>query len=138
MRRQLLLIVLAASACLAQSGRPPGMSYAVENPPQPQIEVRQIRGKAIDRMNMAIPLVQLGLYTAAGPHKLLAIAATGEHGKFDFGHELPPGKYRLIVRYPGLCTANIPVDLSRHGSGKKIALHMVFPGLGGCSYAVLR
>ncbi|TAN22952.1 MAG: hypothetical protein EPN33_05495 [Acidobacteria bacterium] len=138
MRCRLLLIILAAAACLAQTAQRPGMSYAVENPPNPQLAVRQIRGEAVDPIHMGIPLVELGLYTGAAPHKLLAVGSTDENGKFDFGKKVAPGKYHLIALYPGLCTANIPLLVNRHGSGKKIILHMTYPGLGACSYASLK
>lgn len=136
--RRFLLLILFAGMCLAQTARRPGMSYAVENPPNPQFEVRRIRGEAVDPIQMAIPLVELGLYTDATPHKLLALGSTDEHGKFDFGKQIAPGKYHLIAIYPGLCTANIPLEVNRYGSDKKIILHMTYPGLGACSYALLK
>lgn len=136
--RRLLLLIACAGMCLAQTARRPGMSYTLESPPNPQLDVRQIRGEAVDPIPTAIPLVALGLYTDAAPHKLLALGSTDEQGKFDFGKKIAPGKYRLIAIYPGLCTANIPLAVTRHGSGKKIILHMTYPGLGACSYAMLK
>lgn len=136
--RRFLFFLLLAGMCLAQTAHRPGMSYAVESPPNPQLEVRRIRGEAVDPIQTAIPLVELGLYTGSAPHKLLALGSTDEQGKFDFGKQIAPGKYHLIAIYPGLCTANIPLLVDRHGTGKKIILHMTYPGLGACSYALLK
>lgn len=114
------------------------MTYEIENPPNLLLEVKRIRGLAVDPTATVIPGIALGLYTESEPHRLLAAATTDEKGKFDFGKSIPPGDYRLIAKYPGLCTANVPIQLSRKGSGKEIQLRMQSPALGGCSTASLR
>ncbi|MGH9487519.1 MAG: carboxypeptidase-like regulatory domain-containing protein [Terriglobales bacterium] len=135
--RWLALLLLAAAAA-AQFAQRPGMSYERENPPNlARLDVRRIRGKVVDRMHTAVPGVALGLYTETAPHKLLALGTSDTQGNFDFGKKIAAGNYRLIAKYPGLCTANIPLQVNPHGSGKKIILHMQYPGLGFCSFALL-
>lgn len=113
-----------------------GMSYTRETPPnRVRLALRRLQGQAKDRMENVIPGVQLGVYTDAGPHRLLAASVTDEHGKFDFGKAVPPGDYRLIAKYPGLCTANIPVEINPRARHSHLELRMEYPGLDVCSYA---
>lgn len=137
----LSLIPLALGMCAlaqapAQRPAPSAMSYEDETPPSPvRFELRRVAGVARDRAGMAIPRVGLGLFTDAAPHRLLALVVTGPNGKFDFG-KLPDGDYRLVAKYPGLCTANIPIALRRQARNRHhLELRMEYPGLDVCSYA---
>lgn len=140
MRRRLtpILIVLAA-AVLAQTAPRPAMSYeAGGNRNQPSIAVRQVRGVVKDREGIAVPHVGLGLFTGTPDHRLVEMVLSGPDGQFDFGQHISEGRYRLVAKYPGLCTVNIPIVLNRRASGKKILLDMRYPGLDVCSYAQLQ
>ena len=128
---------------MPQTARRPAMSYEVESPPvagapaQPQLRVRTIQGEVRDREGMAIPHVGLGLFTDTPDHRFLRIVVTGDNGSFDFGH-VAPGSYRLVAKYPGLCTANIPLSVDRNAPGRHILLRMEYPGLDVCSRARLK
>jgi len=138
MRRLLLLLFLSGLA-LGQLAKRPGMSYTEETPPnRVRIVLKHLRGQARDRGDQPIPAVALGLYTEAAPHELIALGETDDGGNFDFGKKLAPGPYRLIAMYPGLCTANIPVEVNPRGPDKKLALRMEYPGLDVCSYATAK
>src|SRR5262245_37176629 len=55
----------------------------------------------------SVPGACLGLFTEEG-HRLIATGAADQGGKFQFG-KVPNGKYRLVVRAGGFCTANVPL-----------------------------
>ncbi len=113
-----------------------GMSYTREHPPNlRRLGLRRLQGQARDRMHNAIPGVQLGVASDPAPHRLLQAGVTDEHGKFNFGKAVPPGNYRLIAKYPGLCTANIPIAISPRARHNHLQLRMEYPGLDVCSYA---
>lgn len=147
---QRLLVALAALALLTlpgaaqQRGEPSpaqaqGMRYEEESPPiLERLPLRQLRGQARDRMGNAISGLLLGLYTDASPHQLLAATETDAHGNFDFGRRLPAGNYRLIAKYPGLCTANIPVAVTTQTRHSHLELRMEYPGLDVCSSAQVK
>ncbi len=117
----------------------PGLSYTRETPPnRVRLPLRRVRGQALDHIGMVVPNVVLGLYSDPAPHKLLARAMTGPGGHFDFGNHIPPGNYRLIAMYPGACTANIPLQVNPRAKNKRLRLRMEYPGMGMCSYALLR
>ncbi len=143
MRAALLLTLALGWGAAAQfaplPGQPPGLSYTRETPPnRARLAVPRIQGRALDHIGMAVPEVVLGLYSDPAPHQLLARAMTGPNGHFDFGKKIPPGNYRLIAMYPGTCTANIPLQVNPRAKHKKLQLRMEYPGLGVCSYALLR
>ncbi|MGH9415219.1 MAG: carboxypeptidase-like regulatory domain-containing protein [Terriglobales bacterium] len=132
---------LAAAATPAQYAAPyhPKMAYAEQaSPARARLPLPRIRGQITDRAGNAVPQVELGLYTDAAPHKLLALALSDDHGKFDFGGAIPSGNYRLIAMYPGLCTANVPLELNRNARRRSLALRMEYPGLDVCSHATLK
>jgi hypothetical protein len=143
LRLRLLLPLLLATPLWPQAPvRPPrpAMSYEVETPPNNvRFDLRRVQGIAVDRAGMVIPRVGVGLFTDDPAHHLLAMVITGEDGKFDFGKAIPDGNYRLVAKYPGLCTANIPLALShKTGSRHHLELRMEYPGLDVCSYALAK
>lgn len=137
-----LLLTLAFGAVgqyAPQLAQRPGLSYTRETPPnRARLTLPRVQGRALDHIGMVIPEVVLGLYSDPAPHKLLARAMSGPDGRFDFGKSIAAGSYRLIAMYPGTCTANIPLRVDRRAKRKKLQLQMEFPGLGVCSYALLR
>jgi|GEM_PF-4599617 len=137
--RRLLLLLFLSGLLYGQFAKRPGMSYAEETPPnRVRIVLRHLHGQARDRGDQAVPAVALGLYTEAAPHTLVALGQTDDGGNFDFGKKLAAGSYRLIAMYPGLCTANIPVEVNPRGPNQKIELRMEYPGLDVCSYATAK
>jgi hypothetical protein len=120
-------------------GQRPGLSYTRETPPnRVRLPLPRVQGQALDHIGLVVPDVVLGLYSDPAPHRLLARAMSGPGGHFDFGKRIPPGNYRLIAMYPGTCTANIPLRVDPRAKHKKLQLRMEYPGLGVCSYALLR
>lgn len=117
----------------------PKMAYAEQSPPATvRLALPQVRGQVTDRVGNAVAQVELGLYTDPAPHKLVALALSDDNGKFDFGRSIPSGDYRLIAMYPGLCTANVPIELTPKARRRQLALRMAYPGLDVCSTATLR
>jgi hypothetical protein len=135
-----MALAVAASAQYASlPNKAPGLSYTRENPPnRVRLALPRVQGQALDHIGMAVPGVVLGLYSDPAPHRLLARTVSDTSGRFDFGKAIPPGTYRLIAMYPGTCTANVPLRISRRARHKQLRLRMEYPGLGVCSYALLR
>lgn len=136
----LALPALAGAPAQLLAPSPKAMSYEEETPPNlVRFELRKVEGVARDRMGNVIPTVGLGLFTDASPHRLVAMVITDDKGKFDFSDRVPDGDYRLVAKYPGLCTANIPLAV-RHKAPNRhhLDLRMEYPGLGVCSYATAK
>ena len=144
-----LLCAVALGVSLAAAGqnpapRKPPMSYEVEvapvagAPAQAALEVSRIRGRVHDHAGNSIPTAGLGLFTADASHRFIAMVITDNKGTFDFGKAIPAGSYRLVAKYPGSCTANIPITVSRRAHHSKIDLTMEYPGLDLCSSARAR
>lgn len=118
-----------------------GMSYEIEvapvagAPEQPALEISRIRGRARDPGGNAIEDVGLGLFTADASHRFITMVVSDADGNFDFGKSVPAGQYRLVAKYPGSCTANIPITLNRRARHSHIDLTMAYPGLEVCSSA---
>jgi len=146
-RRSLPVLGLALAAALAAQvpqtlpqavTAARALAYEEETPPNlSRLELRRAEGVARDRSSSPIPAVTIGLFSDdGGGHKLLAALTTGQDGKFDFGDKIPDGNYRLIAKYPGLCTANIPIAVRKHARHHhRLELRMEYPGLDVCSYA---
>jgi hypothetical protein len=80
----------------------------------------------------------LSLFTERD-HRLVTIIKAGEYGSFDLG-DVAPGRYRLLARAEGFCTANIPIRVvkssSSRESGIKLGILVYFlpTGIDTCSY----
>lgn len=71
-------------------------------------------------------------------HKLVTSVRADADGRFEFKN-VAPGRYRLLARAEGLCTANIPVEIvkpSRHRRAG-ILVHFRARGIDTCSYGEL-
>ncbi|HEY7837136.1 MAG TPA: carboxypeptidase-like regulatory domain-containing protein [Terriglobales bacterium] len=134
----------AGGAAAPRQAPRPFMSYEVEVPPvagapaQAALEVSRIRGRAHDDVGNSIATVGLGLFTADANHQFITMVITDNQGKFDFGQAIPAGNYRLVAKYPGSCTANIPITVNRRAHHSTIDLTMEYPGLDLCSSARVR
>jgi hypothetical protein len=84
-----------------------------------------------------VPGACFGLFTDKG-HSLVASVRAGSDGQFRF-EAVPPGRYRLIARAEGLCTANVPLEVVRSSHRRKaeILIHFRAAGIDTCSYAEL-
>ena len=97
------------------------------------LSVRQVAGLAHDDNGDLIPNMNVGLFTEK-EHALVAVAQTGGDGKFIF-KGVAPGRYRLVAKSEGFCTANVPIAV---GNSKRansiIELHMKVGRIDSCSF----
>jgi hypothetical protein len=101
------------------------------------LSVSVVSGVALDKDQVPIPSVCLGLFTERG-HRLVASAVTDQKGGFNFSRVIP-GRYRLVAMYSGFCPANLSLRvmrrLSEHEQKRKhLVLHMQPKGMDSCSY----
>ncbi len=116
-----------------------GMVYGDQNQIDPNpIELREIRGKAIDPSATEMAGLCLGIFTES-EHELLKFAQSDEHGNFSLSAEnLPGGEYRLVGQTPGFCPANARIRIkARSGQKKTLLVHMNARGIDSCSYVEL-
>ncbi len=74
-----------------------------------------------------------------GDHKLVASAKADSNGRFEL-KDVMQGRYRLVARAEGLCTANIPLEVVKHSSRtrREILVHFCPSGIDTCSYGDLK
>lgn len=100
------------------------------------LTLRTVGGMARDEQGVPTPEVLFGLFTDKD-HRLMATVRSASDGTFRF-RDVAPGPYRLVVKYDGFCSANIPISVSRHASLKEdVDVHMKPAGLDSCSYGTL-
>jgi hypothetical protein len=132
-----LLLVLPTSAQQPEECKP-NITYENRN----QIEYRPlsvsiVSGVALDKDQVPIPTVCLGLFTERG-HRLVANAVTDQKGSFNFSRVIP-GTYRLVAKYDGFCPANLSLRIMGRPSKsnqrpKHLVFHMQPTGMDSCSY----
>jgi hypothetical protein len=84
-----------------------------------------------------VPRACLVLFTEKD-HKLVMSVRADTNGRFELKN-VAPGRYRLLARAEGLCTANIPIEIvksSRRGKAR-ILVHFLARGIDTCSYGEL-
>jgi hypothetical protein len=101
------------------------------------LSVSIVSGVALDKDQVPIPSVCLGLFTERG-HRLVANAVTDQTGSFNFSRVIP-GRYRLMAKYNGFCPANLSLRIMRRPSksnrkGRHLVFHMQPTGMDSCSY----
>jgi hypothetical protein len=109
-----------------------------ENQPDPApLKLRDlegvVRGLGGDPMSMA----SVALFTEQG-HALVASTTSNKDGKFKF-NKVDKGLYRVVVRVPGLCPANVPIVLE--GSllaHHKLVVTMQAKDIDTCSYGTTK
>jgi carboxypeptidase family protein len=105
------------------------------------LKVHAIRGTNLievgnEQQQMGIPGACLILFTESD-RRLVASVKTGADGRFEM-KGIVPGRYRLIARLNGFCTANIPVEIIKSSRRKtQIVVHFRVTGLDDCSYGEL-
>jgi hypothetical protein len=140
---QLLTIALAGLLFAGAAGRgqtaPQDPStYVDENQPDPApLKLREldgvVRGLGGDPMSRA----SVALFTEQG-HQLVASTVSDKDGKFKFA-KVDKGPYRVVVRVPGLCSANVPVLLeSSLLAHHKLVVTMQPKDIDTCSYGTTK
>jgi hypothetical protein len=95
--------------------------------------LQTVVGKVHDEQQVPIPKAAFALFTEK-THQLVSFTESASDGSFAFGH-VAPGLYRLVVKYEGFCSANIPISVTRHArSGGRLDVHMKPASLDSCSY----
>jgi hypothetical protein len=100
--------------------------------------VIEIRENVI-KPNETVPGACLSLFTPE--EKFIKNTKADLSGAFQFD-DVAPGRYRLLVRAPGFCTANIPilvVKASRKSKvlRRKIVVHYRVSGIDTCSWGAI-
>jgi hypothetical protein len=100
------------------------------------LTVRSLKGLVHDEQGVPVPGVSFGVFTDAD-HRLIATVRSVSSGVFEF-RNLAPGRYRLIAKYDGFCSANIPISISKRASAKRgVDVHMKPAGIDSCSYGTM-
>jgi hypothetical protein len=134
-----LSLVICCSFAMAQAEEC-GRAFVYENRNQVNprsLILQSVRGRVFDSDRTNVPGICLGVFSNDGK-TLIATAAADRNGHFAF-ETLNPGKYRLVARGLGFCTANVPISLVRRKTktkpgNRRIALHMRPRGIDSCSY----
>jgi Carboxypeptidase regulatory-like domain len=108
-----------------------GMIYRDVNQIDTKIRVRQMRGFAVDKQDIRVPGVCVGLFTDSD-HKLIAAVKTSADGAFEF-QKVRKGSYRLVVEYEAFGTANSVVTLGWRGATSMV-VRMQARGIDTTSY----
>ena len=95
------------------------------------LQLGTVRGIAQDNQGEKIPKACVGVFTEAD-HKLVATRETDDKGRFAL-EKVPKGVYRLVIKYPGFCPANVRIQVSGK-RGKSATVHMRAAGIDTCSY----
>jgi hypothetical protein len=131
-------LLFAGYAGPAQTAPTVSPAYVDENQPDPApLKLRDlegvVRGLGGDPMSMA----SVALFTEQG-HALVASTTSNKDGKFKF-NKVDKGLYRVVVRVPGLCPANVPIVLE--GSllaHHKLVVTMQAKDIDTCSYGTTK
>ena len=88
----------------------------------PSLKISEVKGRAVDPDKVPIPQAQVLLFTGR-EHILLAKTSTDAAGKFAF-HNVRHGTYRLVLKSPGFCPANVPIVVEVWKRRRTVVLHM--------------
>ena len=70
-------------------------------------------------------------------HQLVASVTADSRGRFEFIH-VKPGRYRLVARYDGFCTGNIPIEVVKPHRRGEIVIYFRSRGIDYCSDGEIR
>ncbi len=101
------------------------------------LSLQTLSGIAQDKAQTAIPNVCIVIFTADSAHRRVSWTETDKKGAYTLPL-LPDGKYRLVAAYDSLCTANVPLNVSRKANDERLQLIMQPRGLDSCSYGKLK
>lgn len=102
------------------------------------ISLQDVSGIAMDKDGVVVSGVCVAVFTEKD-HLLASTIATDQGGKFRVD-KLPKGDYRLVVKYAGFCTANIPIKFNPQASqktkqSKQLVVQLRLSGYDECSFA---
>ena len=137
----LMLVLMASGRGTSWQASDCGKSVTYENHNQvdpPAIMLREASGIAVDKEGVVVPGVCVAAFTEK-EHSLVSTIMTDQGGKFRFD-KLPKGDYRLVVKYAGFCTANVPLKLDPQSSqktrqSKQLVVQLRLGGYDECSFA---
>jgi len=100
--------------------------------------VIEIRDNII-KPNETVPGACLSLFTRE--EKFVKSAKADRNGSFQFD-DVAPGRYRLVARAPGFCTANIPILIVKASRKSKlqreeVVVHYRVTGVDTCSWGAI-
>jgi hypothetical protein len=140
-----ILIAMTSGLCLAQQrGGSSECSTAYENHNQIDygpLRLRFVEGTSIIQVGTqkqpGAPGACFVLFTEKNHRLVLTIKADSD-GRFEM-KDVAAGRYRLIARAEGLCTANIPLEVLKasHRQKTEILVHFQPTGVDTCSYGEL-
>jgi hypothetical protein len=100
------------------------------------LRIAELRGIAKDPQDVPVPDVWVLLFSEK-QHTLIAQSKSDSKGAFGL-EGIRGGRYRLVLKYAGFCSANIPVDLKLTSHSKRsLVVHMKPAGIDECSYGEL-
>ncbi len=104
------------------------------------LRVHAIQGTTVidvgNREQHGVPGACFALFTERD-HKLVANVVADDNGHFEI-RSIQPGRYRLVARATGLCTANIPLEVVKSSRQKAaLVIHFRAAGIDDCSYGEL-
>ncbi len=100
------------------------------------LNVSRVSGTATDPSGVPVPNACVLLFTERG-HDLVSKVQTNANGRFNLA-KVKNGRYRLVVKAYGFCTANVPIVVKTRTGGKALALHMKMGEVDSCSYGDLQ
>ena len=108
-----------------------GMPYGDNNQVDFSLQLRTLKGTAVDVQGVAIPGVCVGLFKETD-HELIVVVQTDSSGRFEM---LPVrgGLYRLVARAQGFGSANARVAVGLRGS-KLVVIRMRPRGIDTTSF----
>lgn len=105
------------------------------------LKVHTVRGTSVIQIGgrtqpAAPPEACFTLFTEKN-HTLVNTAKSASDGRFEL-RNVTPGRYRLIARANGFCTANVPLEVVKSSRQmQQIVVHFCPAGIDTCSYGEL-
>ena len=133
-----LIFCLAAPAGAGQVAPATAPVYVNENQTDPPpLKLRDVAGSVRGLGGDAMSMATVSLFTEDG-HALVASVVSDRNGKFKF-NKVDKGRYRVVARVAGLCTANIPIDVgSSLLANRKLEITMQPKDDDKCSYGMAK
>ncbi|SRR5712691_4252002 len=100
------------------------------------LKVSGVGGIAADTFDAPVPNACVLLFTERS-HHLVSKTATDGDGHFNLA-KIKNGRYRLVVKAYGFCSANVPIVVRTEAGGSQLVLHMKMGGVDSCSYGDLK
>jgi hypothetical protein len=135
-----LVFALIGTSLCQQSPRAASPELIYENHNQIDygpLRIAKLSGIAKDLQGTPVPDVLVLLFSEK-EHTLIAQSKSDSKGAFGL-EGIRGGRYRLVLKYDGFCSANVPVDLKLTSRRKRsLVVHMRPAGIDECSYGELQ